>query len=895
MVASMPELPTGTVTFLFTDIEGSTRVLNALGDAYPAVLDRHHALLREAFDAHGGLEVMSEGDAFFVVFRSPIEAVRAATDAQQALSAEDWPPGARIGVRMGVHTGEAVLGGDNYVGIDVHRASRIAAAGHGGQVLLSDATRALSEQSLPPGVSVRDLGPHRLKDLPAPERLFQVVVAGLPSDFPELRSLDARPNNLPAPLTSFVGRERVLGEIRERLARTRLLTLSGPGGTGKTRLAIRVAEDSLTDFAHGCWFVPLDALRDAELVPSAIAKAVGVSVPGDQSVADTLKSWLADRELLLVLDNFEQVTSSAPLVGELLAAAPRLRVLATSRAPLHVYGEAEYAVPPLATVGELRAAAGSPQALSQYEAVRLFIERAVAVKRDFKVTNANAPAVAEICVRLDGLPLAIELAAARVKVLPAEQILERLERNLSLLATSAQNLPERQRTMRGAIEWSYNLLDPAEQQLFGRVSVFRGGFGLDASDYVCAVGIDSDVLDGLTSLVDKSLLRADESAGESRFVMLETIRQYAAERLAETDEAGEIRRRHAEHYFALAEASEAHLTGHAQADWLDRLEREHDNLRAAFSSADDLGLVDRALGAAGAIWRFWHQRGHFAEARTVLERLLALPGEPSSARAKALTGLGGIVYWQGDYDATGRRYEEAREMYETIGDRAGLAEALLNESYGPLLAGKFETGRRLIRRSIELFNQVGNELGKTNAELLLGFTYMFQAKPVEALPIVESAVAAFRRLGARWELADSLTGLGYVRAIAGDWENAMPPLFESLEIFGQAGNEVGIATVVSGIAAAAGWVGDSERSARLFGKCEEVQARLGGGPPGQFVAVSTLREKAVQALGDADFTRLAAEGAQMSTSEVLELARSFRPPPDAPPLPRPEPPPGAEL
>ena len=892
----MRELPTGTVTFLFTDIEGSTNLVSTLGDQYAAVLNRHHQLMRENFGAHGGTEVMSEGDAFFVVFRSPADAVRGAVEAQRALHAENWPAAAQVRVRMGAHTGDAVLGGDNYIGIDVHRASRIAGAGHGGQILVSDATRALSEQSLPDGVTLRDLGQHRLKDLPAPERLYQLVVADLPHAFPELRSLDARPNNLPMPITSFIGRERQIAEITERLGHTRMLTLSGPGGTGKTRISIRVAQDLLTNYEHGCWFVALDALSDAELVPSEIATALGVKIAGSQSVTEALKAWLADRELLLVLDNFEQVTPAAAVVSELLAAAPRLHVLATSRTPLHIYGESEYPVPPLATVGELRAAGGSAVALSQFEAVRLFIDRALAVRPDFQVTNANAPAVAEICVRLDGLPLAIELAAARVKVLTAEQILERLAHSLSLLATAARDLPERQRTMQGAIDWSYNLLEEPERQLFRRLSVFRGGFTIDAAEYVCGTDDSGiDVFDGLASLVDKSLLRADERAAETRFVMLETIGQYAGERLAAGEERDAVRRRHAEHYLALATRSEPFLTGRGQAEWLDRLEREHDNLRASFPAAAELGMTEEALESAGSIWRFWQQRGHFAEARSVYERLLALPGGPSKARAKALTGLGGIVYWQGDYEETARRYREAREMYESIDDRAGLAEALLNESYVSLLAGRFEQGRQLIRRSIEMFDEAGNELGKTNAEQLLGYTFMFESQPDEALPFSEKAVEAYRRLGAEFELADSLTGLGYIRALAGDWEGALPAMLESMSIFERAGNEIGMGMVISGIAAAAAWVGESELSAQLYGKAEEVQARLGGGAPPQFVAVEFLRDKAVQALGEEEFKRLTVEGAQMTMFDAFRLAHAFRPPADAPPLPRPEPPPSAEL
>jgi len=399
-MAGMADLPSGVVTFLFTDIEGSTELVDTLAERYPALLQRHHELMRGVIAAHGGVEVGTEGDAFFVVFTSPAAAVRAAVEAQQLLSAERWHPRSTVRVRMGLHTAEAVLGGDNYVGMDVHRASRIASAGYGGQILLSDATRTLVAPALPVGTRLDDLGSHRLKGLPGPERIFQVTVEGLPSGFPPLASLEVRPNNLPRLVTSFVGRKVEVHEVTDRLSSARLITLTGPGGTGKTRLAIRVAEEVIADYEHGCWFVALDALRDPELVPSTIAGALDLRVAPDRSVMTTLEEFLAHRELLLVLDNFEQVSAAGPYLGELLRAAPRLRLLTTSRAPLHIHGEHEYPVPPLGILPELRTAfAPTAESLSRYDAVQLFIERAVAVKPDFRVTNANAPAVAEICAR----------------------------------------------------------------------------------------------------------------------------------------------------------------------------------------------------------------------------------------------------------------------------------------------------------------------------------------------------------------------------------------------------------------------------------------------------------------------------------------------------------------
>jgi predicted ATPase/class 3 adenylate cyclase len=883
----MSELPTGTVTFLFTDIEGSTKLLQALGDRFGATLDRHHALLRESFERHQGVVVMTEGDAFFVVFRDPLAALRATTDAQRGLATEQWPDGAELRVRMGLHTGQAILGGDNYVGMDVHRAARIASAGHGGQVLLSDATRGLVQAALPNDLELRDLGEHRLKDMPRAERIYQLLVDGLPSKFPAIKSLGSRPNNLPAPITSFIGREVQIAELSELLEGTRLLTLTGPGGTGKTRLGIRVAEEVLTRFEHGAWFVALDALRDPELLPSAIADALGLTVPGDQSVMQALIDHLAERELLLVLDNFEQLTPAARDVGDLISKAQRIRVLATSRVPLHLYGEHEYPVPPLGRVAELRRAAASAEAVSHYEAVQLFIERAVAVKADFRVTNANAPAVAELCARLDGLPLAIELAAARVKLLTPEQILARLGANLSLLASTAQDLPERQRTLQGAIDWSYDLLGEPERRLFTRLSVFSNGFSLETAEVVCASDLGSDVLDGLSVLVDNSLVRTLEIDGQTRFDMLETIRQYAADRLAGTTDEADTKRRHARHFLELATLAEPHITSPDQLRWLTRLEREHDNLRAAFERAPELGLLDDALIAAGSVWRFWHQRGRFAEGRAVFDRLLAVPGASPAARAKALIGAGGIAYWQNDFEATERLYGEAGARYEEVGDPAGIAEAAYNQGYIPMLVGDTVSARALAERAAEHYRLAGDELGLANAESLTSYAYYFEGRISEALPLATSSVERYRKLGAQWQLADSVGGLGYMHAVAGDWPTAMSLMRESLDLLREAQNEVGLAMILEITASTAAHLGEHELAATLFGVAEATKQRLGGGVPAQLAQTHAQRRLNVEALGEERFAELHRRGMQLSLEEGIALAEAYEPPPDAPPAPGP--------
>jgi len=460
----MPELPTGTVTFLFSDIEGSTRLLQSLGDRWPPILERHRALLRAAFVEHGGEEVGTEGDSFFVVFPTAPGAVSAAAAAQRALSAEGWSDGVDVRVRIGLHTGEASLAAKTYVGLHVHRASRIAGVGHGGQVLLSTATHALVEQSLPDAVELRDLGEHRLRDLEHPEHLWQLVIAGIQNEFPPIASLDAIPNNLPNRLTTFLGREHEIGEVSELLARSRLLTLTGPGGTGKTRLSLEIAGRSLAHYSDGVFFVELAWITEPGLVLATVAQALGLPDRGGRSAVNRLIDHIGVRRMLLVLDNFEQVSAAAPSVTELLSACPNITVLVSSRSILHVSGEQEYPVPPLG----LPVPAHLPPLtqLSEFEAVALFIERARSVKPDFAVTNENAPAVAEICVRLDGLPLAIELAAARIRILTPQAMLIRLEHRLGLLAGGSRDLPERQRTLRGAIAWSYDMLDETDRALF---------------------------------------------------------------------------------------------------------------------------------------------------------------------------------------------------------------------------------------------------------------------------------------------------------------------------------------------------------------------------------------------------------------------------------------------
>ena len=648
----MATLPTGTVTFLFTDIEGSTRLLELLGTGYQPILERHHVLLREAIASGQGTEISTEGDAFFAVFASAPGAVGAVTAAQRSLAAEPWPENAMVRVRMGLHSGEGVLGGDSYVGLDVHRAARVASAGHGGQVLISGSTQGLAIGSLPPGVTLVDLGQHRLKDLSRPEHLWQLAIDGLPSVFPAPKTLEATPNNLPLQLTSFLGRQREVDEVTALVNANRLVTLTGPGGTGKTRLALQVAAEASDRFPDGVYFVALEPITRSDLLLPTIAQAVGLVDAGAATV-ERLADHFGDRAFLLVLDNFEQVDEAAPLVGELLSRSAHLAILATSRSPLRVYGEREFPVPPLG-LPDPRHLPDLEQ-FSQFESVALFVERAVAVRPDFAVDNQNAPAVAEICVKLDGLPLAIELAAARVRVLSPQAILDRLSDQLSLLSGGARDLPARQQTLRGAIAWSHDLLDEADRAAFACLSVFAGGSSLEAIELVCFDdAARTSALDVVSSLVDKSLLREEQApSGEPRFRMLETIRQFAGEQLEARGERSEYRTRHADEVLSLVEAWAPDVLKADSRAYLDRYEMERDNIRAAVAWAIEIQATETALRLLAACWRYWQIRGYLMEARGLAEQILALPdardfGLPFDA---ALEAAGGIAYWQADQEA----------------------------------------------------------------------------------------------------------------------------------------------------------------------------------------------------------------------------------------------------
>lgn len=893
----------GTYTFLFTDIEGSTSLERAIGrERYGELRDRHRAILREVWKANGGREQGTEGDSFFVVFDEPSGAIEAAVAAQRALLAEPWPDDGRIRVRMGINSGPAESTSEGLVGVSINRAARIAALAHGGQILVSGLTRDLQEDHPASAVGLRDLGEHRLKDLSAAVRIVQVVADGLATDFPALRSLDARPNNLPTQLTTFVGRDAELDEVAGLLATTRLLTLTGPGGTGKTRLSLELAARASEGFPDGIYFVALEPIRDPMLVAPRIASVLGVAEGTARPIAESLADWLREKRLLLLLDNFEQVVAAAPIVADLLRAAPGIKAVVTSRAPLHISGEQEYPVPGLPVPpdpsqrsglerlnlgGQARAI--DPAALSHYAAVRLFIERAVAVRPGFTVTNENAPAVAAISARLHGMPLAIELAAARIKLLSPDAILVRLDHQLDVLAAGARDLPPRQQTLRGAIAWSYDLLDASGKRLLDRLSVFASGCDLASAEAVCGPASDlgGDILDGLTDLADQSLVKVEATAdGEPRFRLLDTIRAYAAEQLEANGDLERIRDQHRDWYVALVALAASELSGEEQRRWLDRLELEHDDIRAVLDRAVTAPDPATAIGVAFSMWRFWQKHGHLAEARRRLEAMAEATWshEDPRLRAKLVEALGGTCWWQGDIPEMTRRYEEALSIWQSLGDEAELANAYYNAAFSLAVPSSSDEGSadsdpdRVGLHRFELardtFHRIGDLRGEANAVWGIGNYHYFRNYPGNGAEHFRQTLPMFREVGDLTMEAWGLHMLGTALLREGDLEEARTHIEHAIRHFHGAGDASGLTLTFDDMSAVAVAAGDLPRAARLRGAARNLTTETGAGLA-RFVEdtfESGARPGVRSHMASDDLARYGAEGAAWTLDEAVAYA-----------------------
>ena len=909
--------PTGTLTFLFTDIEGSTKLWERGPEAMSEALSRHDKILRETIEIHGGHVFKTVGDSFCAAFSTATDALEAGVESQRKLFSSEWGQTGPLRVRMALHTGAAEERDGDYFGPPLIRVARLLSAAYGGQVLLSLTTQELVRDQLPADGELWDLGEHRLKDLGRPEHVFQLATSDLTVDFPPLHTLDVHPNNLPLQSTPLVGREREVEEValRVRSEEVRLLTLIGPGGTGKTRLGLQAAADLLEEFSDGVFFVALATITEPALVASTIARALGVKESAEQSLMEGLKNYLSDKRLLLVLDNFEQVLEGAPLVGELLGTCPKLKVLATSRIALKLYGEQEYLVPPL-TLPDPRVMPPL-EVLTQYEAVRLFVERARAVKADFQVTNENAPAVAEICARLDGLPLAIELAVARVKVLSPQQMLDRLSDRLQLLTKGARDLPERQRTLRATMEWSYALLDEGEKVLFARLSVFAGGRSLEAMEAVCDPegGVHVDVLDGVESLVDKSLLREVGVGGEPRFVMLETVHEYAREKLEESGETEELRRLHAQYFFSLVEEETGTFKGGGRPEWIQLLEDEKDNFRAALSWSLESDEVEFGLQLAAALQPFWARRGYYGEGCRWLEAVLAKHGPASAvARAKALNAIGWLAQWQGDVERASNAAEEGLLLCRRAGIETNVTNhlRLLVGFTAEMRADDYKRANELFKESLELSRKAGDEWTTAASLLHLGNVEDEQGNHERAVELYEEGIALCRKSDYAVLLADILVNLGYTRLLQGNYEQTTSlceeaiALYreqgyrhariefpvdnlgwaawlrgevekaeilyqESLMLCRELGNKLVAAESLQGLACVAGKRGEFERSARLFGAADSLfRARHISHLP----AERALREPYLKSALSPSNRAAWVEGSKLTFEEAIEYALS---------------------
>ncbi|HET7028142.1 MAG TPA: adenylate/guanylate cyclase domain-containing protein [Candidatus Limnocylindrales bacterium] len=727
----MSDLPAGTVTFFFSDIEGSTRLLETLGAAYPELLDRHRAIVRAGFSAHGGYEVSTQGDSFFAAFSSAGDAIRAAIEIQRTLSAARWPDAGPVRVRIGLHTGDGIVVADDYVGLDVHRAARVMAAAHGGQVLASATTAGLAGRAGIQGVELRDLGEHRLRDLSTPERLYQVVAPGLDDAFPSPRTLDSIPNNLPRRISRVVGREAELAKMDELVGSgARIVTLTGPGGIGKTTLALQAAPGLADRFADGVFFVDLSGVTDADGLLDAVARNLGLQPSGSGRRSEAVVAELANRSVLVILDNFEQVIAAATEVARLVAACPRLTAIVTSREPLRVRGEQTLPVAPL-SLPELGATPTAADVVRS-DAVALFLERAREVQPDIGLSDETAPVVAEICARLDGLPLAIELAAARLRLFSLDELHDRLR--LELLRGGARDLPARQQTLRSTIGWSYDLLDADERTLFAVLSLFPTA-AIEAVEAVAAQieGLTPvDVLDRLASLVDKSLVRRIDENGRDRLTMLETIREYASERLgADATLAASARRAHAAHYAALAESRREDLLGPRRRLAVEELEADVGNLVAAWRYFVEARELSRLQGLLDPLWAIHESRGRYAAAVGLADDLLAVldsgdagdypPEKAVTLRLIVARGLLAIRGYRPEVEAV---YRDALALAEGISIPPKLAVVRSLASFH-LARGELDKTAAIGRRLLEDGERSGDLGLQVEGHLLVGPSLAF--------------------------------------------------------------------------------------------------------------------------------------------------------------------------
>jgi predicted ATPase/class 3 adenylate cyclase len=834
-------LPTGTVTFLFTDIEGSTRLLDRLRGDYATLLADQRRILRQAFANWQGREVDTQGDAFFVAFSRATQAVCAAVEAQRGLAEHAWPGGAEVRVRMGIHTGEPSNAEEGYVGMDVHRAARIAHVGHGGQVLLSETTAALVRDDLPDGVSLCDLGRHLLKDIHRPERIFQITAPGLQENFPALNSLDHSLDKLPLPLTRLIGRVRELEALKRLIDEHRLVTLTGPGGSGKTHLSLVAARKLSANFKDGVYFIPLEALSDVNFVTANVARTLGLREQQDEDALLTLKKHLQRKQCLLILDNFEHILPAVSVLAELLENCPKIKLLTTSREALRLSGEQLLPIPPMSLPSPHQIQ--EVDKLIQFEAVKLFVERAQAVQPDFEITVENATSIAELCILLDGLPLAIELAAARVRMLSPQAMLSIMrEKNrtasLRLLTHGSREKQARQRTLRATIDWSYQLLDEKEKLFFRRLAVFVGGFNLMAAENLWGSeseydpetpGLTVDVLDGIETLVDKNLIRPDFEIGrEPRYSMLKTIQEYGLELLENHQETEVLSEKHALYYHSLARNAESYLETDEQVAWFDRLEADHGNLMAALRWASEHENAKIGFEIALPLVIFWFVRGYFREGRKILDNLLLIQDDncPPMLRAKALDKAGFLARYQQDYDRAFTLIQESLTIRRKYQDQQGEADALASLGFIMLWQGDYTQSEKYYQTSFDIYDRLNNQQGMADTLVHLSMGNYHQGNYVSAQEKIEKCLDIWENLGDQQGVAYVLPKLGNIYLQKGDLSNAQKTLTRALTLSHDIGFQIGIATSLEGLARLATIAGNHSYALQLLGAAKAMRQQF---------------------------------------------------------------------
>ena len=873
----MAELPRGTVTFLFTDVENSSALWERDATTMMTALGRHVSLLRETVEAHGGVLFKTVGDGTQSAFPTAPAALNAACAAQRALLAEPWPDSlGPLRACMAIHVGEAEPRDGDYLAAPLNRLARLLGMARGGQVLVSEAVEQLAQDGLPAGGSLQELGEMRLRDLKRAERVFVLVHPDLPDDVALPDVSDVQTRHFPPSLTPFVGRDDEICAIAALVEEpnVHLVTLTGPGGIGKTRLAIQVGERLASSFAGGAVFVDLAPLRDPELVLPAIATALGLREATGRSLVNQIHGFLSERETLLILDNFEHLLGSARVIANLLGESD-VELLVTSRAPLRLQGEHEYPVPTLRLPDD--AQRKDAAALATNEAVALFVDRAQAVRPDFVLTDAIAPVIANICARLDGLPLAIELAAARIKVLPPAALLSRLEKRLPLLTGGRRDAPERQRTLRDTIAWSYGLLAPDECTLFRRLGVFVGGWTMEAAEGIVNPEEDLDVLSGLTTLVEMSLVRLDETGTEPRFRMLETIREFALDQLTEVKEDCTIRERHAAFFLAFAEAAEPELVRANQVEWLDRLSADSPNITAALGWLLDQDRIEEGLRLSVAMRFYWFRRAPFAEGSRWFSAFLEkdAPGVAPQIRARAVAAAGSFNHWLGHLDRTRALNEESLSLFREARDLVGEARLLRNLASVAIDLDQLDEAETLLDQSCTVAERSGNPRSVADAIALRGTLAFARGDSERAAAGHKEASDRYRVLGDVASLMDATGDAGYMTALHGDLVGAGELFKESLDLAVELGARDRISWALLGVGNLAAEMGESAQAVRLLAAADVIQRSMQEDLRPSVDAIQNgILEKQRQVLGESAYLAAWEEGRALLEERAVAEARA---------------------